>query len=138
MTFLIILGSIKVVKPRQINARVQYGWTVADKQLMLVLDRTVPYLITKKDQANLIIEYRKSCCPAYGGRRCSLGLVERRLEIYRQITELNAKGKDPAKHINRVKKTLEISRLKCIEAVSVANLNSNVKLNSLLDLDLFT
>lgn len=89
-------GTFKLSLPKNPERhKLVYEWFIGDLDTFDVLCDLLPYLVTKQDQAQLVIEYRNECCPSgHRGRGylCSVGLVKRRLEFFHTMAELNRRG----------------------------------------------
>lgn len=59
-------GSYRSKRPQQDNWRECYGWRLMSRQAAEMLRRTLPYLIVKKEQAEIALEFQERLF--YGGR----------------------------------------------------------------------
>lgn len=91
-------GTFKLCLPKNPQKhRTCYEWYVGDLKTFEVLCKLVPYLVTKQDQAQLVIEYRNNCYPEpergrFRGRSCTQELVQMRFSYYEALRELNKRG----------------------------------------------
>lgn len=82
------VGSITVNNRRR---RALYTWTATSGKAMFILERLLPYLIIKKEQAQLGIDFQQGIFPE---RTALLGIEEisRRENIKLRIMQLNQGG----------------------------------------------
>lgn len=66
-----------------------YAWYVGDLKTVEVLEKILPYLITKRDQALLVLDYRKSC---YGSHLDGRSLESLRGAYFETLRGFNKKG----------------------------------------------
>ncbi len=72
-----------------------YEWYVGDVKTVEVLSYLLPYLVTKQEQAKLILDFRKSC---FNWKQdgvikiCPNNLCELRLSYFDKLHALNRKG----------------------------------------------
>ncbi len=72
-----------------------YEWLVQGDRMVDILTQTLPYLVLKKEQAKLAIEFRKTFTEGrtFGkGRLLDSSVIEQREHILNQIRKLNSKG----------------------------------------------
>lgn len=71
-----------------------YEWYAGDKCTINVLTLVLPYLVTKKSQAELVLDYRKQCflTKPKGQNQCSPEITNLRFEYFKRLSELNKKG----------------------------------------------
>lgn len=77
--------------------KVPYEWMVQDKFVLKVLDRTKRYMLTKREQADLVIEFRSCCFPKIHigrGRPRPQYLTDLKQAYFDRLKKLNRKGPD--------------------------------------------
>jgi hypothetical protein len=72
--------------------RATYEWFAGDRRTVAVLQKTIPYMITKKPQARLILDYRRTCFRVRRAGRCSDAVVKRKITYFNKLTALNRRG----------------------------------------------
>lgn len=91
-------GSMTYKEPRdKLKHKGSWGWYIGDLQTEKVLNKILPYMTTKLDQAKLILDYRDRCCHTslnlrIGGAATPTYIFERRLEYFNRLADLNRKG----------------------------------------------
>lgn len=92
-------GTIKGAKARDPKRhRPTLDWYVGDLLTVDVLTKVLPYLTTKREQADLVLEFRQRCFPKLPGGRgatCPDDLVKLRRKYFERLRELNRKGPQP-------------------------------------------
>lgn len=97
-------GGITIVEHKTVNLKTQYAWYISGKKnIVVLLQLLMPYLIIKKKQAQLFLEYFKT---TYNYERRNLitgqfnpipkSVIKRRLEISNLIKCTNRGGQDAA------------------------------------------
>lgn len=72
------------------NARTQYRWVAHSRLAGTILRAVLPYLVTKKEHAELGLQLRATVVPT--GQRLASGVKEEREGIRRRIRVLNRRG----------------------------------------------
>lgn len=76
----------KRVFPYKDTIKALYAWQVSSKSAEDALNKMLPYIICKKDEALLALEFRKTFRPQYGERsKTPIHIVEKRHEIMRKL-----------------------------------------------------
>jgi hypothetical protein len=86
------LGQIIYYRSKQVNHRNAWRWNVWTQQALSVLIIVSPYLITKKRQADLLIELATLQRGKYGRSGLPEGSLARRIKIELEIKQLNKRG----------------------------------------------
>ena len=74
------------------NWKYQYEWCTNRKIIDLLLPKILPYLIVKKEQAELMLEFRKTFVKKYGRSKIPKDIYEHREQIFNKIKNLNKRG----------------------------------------------
>jgi len=90
-------GTVTPSKARDAQKhKLAFGWYVGDLKTVEVLRKVRAYMTTKRLQADLILEYRRHCCPKnrspQRGALCGAKLVQRRQMYFAKLRRLNRKG----------------------------------------------
>ena len=89
-------GSFTFAKARDpVKHRPTYRWYVGDLMTVDILSLTLPYLVTKKEQALVVLEFRKKCFqkkPTGKGATCDKKTVRMRHRYFTRLEKLNRKG----------------------------------------------
>lgn len=84
------VGSIQRDKPRGGNRRPHYTWICAGVQSVRILQAVRPYLVIKKEQADLIFEFRKTFDSARWDQvRLSQETIDLRASFHAEIQRLH-------------------------------------------------
>jgi hypothetical protein len=96
-------GSVYIIKRPQDKDywKVQYVWHCSQSEIEFILKKTMPYLIVKKGQAKLLLEFikykksfkRKSLGQGLGSSPLSLEEINFRENIWLKVKSLNKKGR---------------------------------------------
>lgn len=71
---------------------ISYGVTISSSRLGLVLEKVLPYMVTKKDQALLALEYNQQCRQPTGSTSVTPEMAELRELHYQNMKRMNTKG----------------------------------------------
>lgn len=89
-------GTVKLAKScNPSRHRSTFEWYVGDMLTVEVLRVTVKYMTTKKDQANLALEFRNNCFrlhPTGRGACCAPEVVALRANYFNRLRDLNKRG----------------------------------------------
>jgi len=69
-----------------------FEWKCADKAVAEFLPLVLPYLVIKREQATLVIEYRKTVLRKGGEKPLPAGIVQHRDQLKSRLSLLNKKG----------------------------------------------
>lgn len=69
-----------------------YGWTVTNARVYPVLVAALPFLVLKREQADLVMEWASLARPNVGRRGYPQEIRDRRLELLERIRALNKRG----------------------------------------------
>jgi hypothetical protein len=72
------------------NAKPRFGWELSAKKAEEFLRLLLPYLILKRERAELALAYRQTV--TRGGRKISHEVEQQRQEIHGNLIEFNRKG----------------------------------------------
>ncbi len=69
-------------------------WRASELQAELLIEKLMPFLVIKKDQALVYLEFQKTKLSASAGRKLGVpkAMLEKRLELMKQLKHLNEKG----------------------------------------------
>lgn len=84
-------GKVRARSRRGPRDKQCHTWYVYGSSIIPVLETILPYLMIKKPQALLVLEFLRSCSPGMG-RRLSLEQETRRRAILDECRVLNARG----------------------------------------------
>ena len=68
------------------------SWTIVSRQAMECLTKILPYLVIKKRQAELLIEFQNTCISRTGPKK-NLEKLKKQEEYFYKVSSLNFKGK---------------------------------------------
>ena len=88
-------GTFKTCKPKiPSRHKRSFEWYVGDILTQKTLLQIQPFLITKSNQANLVLKYRRRCANggATGRSPCSASVVKLRRSFFNKLKTLNRKG----------------------------------------------
>ena len=76
--FVSLFGGTSVKRLMQYRGKpkVQYTWQASSKTAEMVLREMLPYLLVKKEEAELALQFRATFRPQYGDRKKNLPEVE--------------------------------------------------------------
>lgn len=83
-------GECKLFKPRNAKWKAEYRWQAAGLNALPVLSLCLPYLIIKRQQALLAIEFASTIIP--GSRALPESYRELRKDIHERMCALNKRG----------------------------------------------
>jgi len=91
-------GTLYCVRSGSLKWKDQYSLTWAEEQIVDVLNSALPYLVIKREQADIALEYQAMKMPASAGRKN--GHSQEASEIYQRLfarlRQLNKRGKEDA------------------------------------------
>mgnify|MGYP001569968818 CR=1 FL=1 len=86
-------GTFKNVKPPNSQKhRASFEWFASDLVSDKVLRKVMPYLVTKKSQASLVVGYRENCVTPLTGHVTPKYLVDLRQSYFDNLKMLNKRG----------------------------------------------
>jgi hypothetical protein len=89
-------GTVQVVKRRKEQSpkwKQCFVWTATHRRAADILELIRPYLIAKREQADLFLEFIKTA-KHYGPNGVPLEIAEQRERMYKQMVQLNRRGPD--------------------------------------------
>ena len=86
-------GSVILTSPRPMTRKPLFLWHCQARQAAAVLRAVFPYLVTKKEQASLAIEFAQlvQLTPRGVGKTLPIGLATKRAHIAQEMRKLNTK-----------------------------------------------
>lgn len=89
-------GTLGFMKPKNSSKhRPTFRWYVGDLKSEAALRKMLPYLVTKKKQAELAIKYREECCRIVlvgRGVTNDAATVQLRQKFFDELKHLNTRG----------------------------------------------
>ncbi|MGB9903467.1 MAG: LAGLIDADG family homing endonuclease [Desulfotomaculales bacterium] len=113
-----LLGCTGYVQEKRPNRCAKcYYWLVANRRALVLLELVYPYLVSKKEQAEVAIEFQRRMSTFSGihvverdgrgriirGNSMADAEIEHRMMLYEKIKQLNARGKEREKYYEQVK-----------------------------------
>jgi len=108
-------GSLRVNKSNNrihSNRKPLFQWIVSSKQAELFVKDIYPFLIVKKEIANLFLEFRKTFNKP-GLKGLDKNIIEKRLSIIKLAHQVNSKGINPVKETPLIKHLKNFSCTTC-------------------------
>ena len=87
------VGSIRQLPPQKSHHKTAYSWQAESREAAGVLRRCLPFLVTKKSQAELALEDAEITRLQPRGLTVPFGLRARREKLRESMRQLNAKGR---------------------------------------------
>lgn len=86
-------------KSKDTRARESFQWLLVSSSAMECVKQLLPYLIIKKKQAELLIQYQSELKSNRGAKRLTNEILQKRYNYWYEMRKLNVRGKN---HLQRL------------------------------------